>query len=383
MIAVLLVPTGVRPEESPQSVLRKEKARLTEMRKRAEKAADELGEAIRKEKASRHKVNDYRKRLARQRQLIARIDRKLSDLSRDMEKAEAEVRAVAEERAGTRRRMERVAALAFAHDRMSAVLFPLDIRAERLRYLTRILLDAEADRYDRLGSDRERKASALSGIERKVQLSERRISREKKVGESLRSRREEEETRLARIRAQKESKEKELQALRSRLARMEALVARIERRVREEERRASRKEKEKGPSKFSGVPGGLVAPVRGKVVGPFGKFRDPVFDVEVENNGVEIEANTGSPIRSIGKGKVVFSGAVAGFGNVLIIQHGSGLFSVYGKAESFSVAQGQVVGPGQNIGRLPENAGGKSVLYLELRAAGTAIDPVPVIPLSR
>jgi septal ring factor EnvC (AmiA/AmiB activator) len=98
---------------------------------------------------------------------------------------------------------------------------------------------------------------------------------------------------------------------------------------------------------------------------------------------VEIEAPSGSPIRSVGKGHVVFSGTVSGFGKVLIIQHGTGLFSVYGKAESFSVAQDQIVAPGQNIGRLPDSPTGKSVLYLELRAAGTAIDPTAVIPLSR
>jgi septal ring factor EnvC (AmiA/AmiB activator) len=38
---------------------------------------------------------------------------------------------------------------------------------------------------------------------------------------------------------------------------------------------------------------------------------------------------------------------------------------------------------GEPVGKLPANPGGKSVLYLELRAAGTAIDPSTLIPLSR
>jgi septal ring factor EnvC (AmiA/AmiB activator) len=75
--------------------------------------------------------------------------------------------------------------------------------------------------------------------------------------------------------------------------------------------------------------------------------------------------------------------SVSGFGKVLILQHGSGLFSVYGKAESFSVKQGQSVAAGEAVGKLPVGSGGKSVLYLELRAAGTAIDPSTVIPFSR
>jgi septal ring factor EnvC (AmiA/AmiB activator) len=257
------------------------------------------------------------------------------------------------------------------------------VRGERLRYLMTRVLASEAQKIGRLSDEKEKKENALSGIERQVHQSEKKISREKKVGTLLLTQREKEAKRLQGIKTQKARKEKEVKALRARVARMKALVSRIEREVREAERRRPRKGRGAGPSKFSSIPGGLVAPVRGRVVGPFGKYRDPVFDVEVENLGVEIEATSGSPIRSIGKGNVVFSGTVSGFGKVLIIQHGTGLFSVYGKAESFSVSQGQVVAPGQNIGRLPASPDGKSVLYLELRAAGTAIDPMAVIPLAR
>jgi septal ring factor EnvC (AmiA/AmiB activator) len=383
MIAAILIPPGVSSAGSTQNRLRKEKSRLTEMRKRAKKAEAELKKALKRERAARHKVDGIRKRITVQRRLIARIDKKLSALARQMKKVESEMRAVERRRANTRRRLERATVLAFLEKRGAAGLVPVEVRGERLRYFARMVLASEAKRYSHLSADKEEKESALSGIERKVQLSEKRISREKKVGRTLLSQQKTEAARLAKIKAQKAKKEKELKALRARVKRMKTLVSRIEREVREAERRRSRGGKGKGPSKFSRVPGGLVAPVRGKVVGRFGRYRDPVFDVEVENHGVEIEASSGSPIRSIGRGKVVFSGTVSGFGKVLIIQHGTGLFSVYGKAESFRVAQGQVVAPGQNIGRLPKSPGGKSMLYLELRAGGTAIDPAAVIPLTR
>ncbi len=383
MIAAVLLSPGVSVGGGTRDELRREKERLTEMRKKAEEAAAELDEALRRERTARNKVDDIRKRLRSQRRLIARIDRKLDALARDMEKKETEVRAIEEARAGRQREMERSTIRAFLRERDAAGLLPLKARRERVRHFMGLVLASTSERVFRLSADKEKMETALSGIERQVQLSEKRITREKKVGESLLSQKETEAKRLAGIKSQKQKKEKELKALRARVARMEALVSRIEREVREAERRRPRKGKTEGPSRFSSIPGGLVAPVRGKVVGPFGKYRDPVFDVEVENHGVEIEANSRSPIRSVGKGNVVFSGTVSGFGNVLIIQHGTGLFSVYGKAESFSVAQGQVVAPGQNIGRLPASPDGKSVLYLELRAAGTAIDPSAVIPLSR
>lgn len=383
MIVALLLPSGNSLAGSTQERLRREKARLTEMRRKAEAAAAELDEALRREKTARDKIDDIRKRLASQRRLIARIDKKLDALGRDMEKTESEVRAIEETRASSQRALERSAVMAFSKAKNEAGLAPLEVHGERIRLFTGLVLSAEARNVSRLAADKEKMEDELSGIERQVRLSEKRISRERKVGESLLTQREQEAKRLAGIRSRKANKEKELKALRARVARMETLVSRIEREVREAERRRPKKGKSEGPSKFSSIPGGLVAPVRGRVVGQFGKYRDPVFDVEVENNGVEIEASSGAPVRSIAKGKVVFSGTVSGFGNVLIIQHGTGLFSVYGRADSFSVAQGQVIGPGQNIGRLPASPDGKSVLYLELRAAGTAIDPLAVIPLSR
>jgi septal ring factor EnvC (AmiA/AmiB activator) len=383
MIAAFLLPPGISSGGSTRDRLRREKARLTEMRKKAEEAAAELDLALRQEKTARSKVDDIRKRLAVQRRRIARIDRRLSALARDMDKAESEVRALEQERVGTQRELEQAAVLAFRKAKEAARLPLVVVRGERLRYLMTRVLASEAQKIGRLSDEKEKKENALSGIERQVHQSEKKISREKKVGTLLLTQREKEAKRLQGIKTQKARKEKEVKALRARVARMKALVSRIEREVREAERRRPRKGRGAGPSKFSSIPGGLVAPVRGRVVGPFGKYRDPVFDVEVENLGVEIEATSGSPIRSIGKGNVVFSGTVSGFGKVLIIQHGTGLFSVYGKAESFSVSQGQVVAPGQNIGRLPASPDGKSVLYLELRAAGTAIDPMAVIPLAR
>lgn len=363
--------------------LQKEKSRLTEIRKKAADAAQELAETLRREKSARHKVEDIKARLSRQRKMIARVDRQLERLNRKMEEAESDVRALEQERAASYRGLGGAAAQAFVGMRESPPAPVAGGREERMRYFTLRVLDAEAGRYARLTEDKERKEAMLLGLEKELHVSERRFSREKRVGDSLLVQRRTEAQRLEGIRAEKQKKQKELRALRARIARMETLVSRIERQVREAERARMAKGVVPGPSKFSAIPGGVLAPVRGRVVGLFGKHRDPVFDVDVESRGVEIEAPSGSPIRSIGKGKVVFSGSVAGFGNVLIIQHGSGLFSVYGRGETFSASQDEEVVGGQRIGRLPRSPNGKSVLYLELRAAGTAIDPMLVVPLSR
>lgn len=376
-LAAWMVLASAAPAADSVSDLRKEKARLTEMKRKAEKAAAELAETLRREKTSRSRMGELESRLAKQRRLIVGIDRRLAALGGQLDRAEREVRALEEEKGRAQRGMSAAASIVFTSDLGRPCMLPDAAVCERRRYIADRILKEEGERYGRLAADQQEKERTLSVIERRLEDSERRMAQQKKVGEKLASQQEAERRRLAEIEKRKKDKAKELRALRARIARMESLVSRIERRMK------ARGMRKPGPSRFSGVAGGLAPPLAGKVVGRFGKQRDPLFDVDVESRGVEIEAESGAVIHAVGSGEVVFEGSVSGFGRVLILQHGSGLFSVYGKAERFTVKQGQAVAAREAVGKLPVNPGGKSVLYLELRAAGTAIDPASVIPLSR
>lgn len=375
-LALLVVVSFAVAADSPGR-LRQEKARLTEMKQKAEKAAAELAETIRREKSSRSRVSELQARLAAQRRTIVRIDRRLLRLGVQLDHAEREIRVLDEERGKAQRGLSASTSEVFRRDRDEVGAWPETAARERRRYFARRVLVAELARYGRLTADKEEKERLLSGIERRLEDSERRMAEQKKAGDRLVAQQETERRRLADIEKRKKEKARELKALRARIARLEALVSRIERQAKEKEPRKA------GPRRFAAVPGGLVPPLEGKVVGRFGKQRDPVFDVEVETRGVEIEAASGAVVHAVGAGEVVFAGSVSGFGKVLILQHGSGLFSVYGKADHYFVKQGQTVAAGEAVGKLPVNPGGKSVLYLELRAAGNAIDPASAIPLSR
>jgi murein hydrolase activator len=371
---------GTAFAESPAR-LRQEKARLEEAKREAARKADELAEAIRRERTTRKRVSELTSRLNQKRREIARMDQRLTGLNREIMRQEARVRALEEEKSRKEQEISVAALLAFMIARDGKWGAFREARDERLRYFARRVLEEELLDYGRLAASKEEVEAKLTGTVRELSLSERRRGREERVGERLASQQEEHARRLREIAREKERKEKELAALRARIAGFESLISRIERMVREQEQQKRRVPP--GATKFSAVPGGLTQPLSGRIVTRFGKLHDPVFGVDLENRGVEIEAAAGSPIRAIGAGEVVFVGTVPGFGNVLILQHGSGLFSVYGKAGSYMPRHGQRVATGEVIGRLPSNPGGKSVLYLELRAAGTAIDPLSVIAFPR
>ncbi|MEW6721336.1 MAG: peptidoglycan DD-metalloendopeptidase family protein [Thermodesulfobacteriota bacterium] len=396
---VLLLPalflSGAASAAGESAELRRERSRLMEMKAREEKTAAELSEALRKEKLTKERVTVLQKRLNRQRELLAGIDRRLSALERRQDETEREVREISEAQGRTRSGIRRAARIAFERRRAEPAGPPVRPASERERYLMRGFLGADLEDFERLSQARERKERELSGIERQVEISERKMDREKKVGDSLLSRAETERKRLAGIEREKQAKQRELRALRARIARMESLVSRIERLAKERERLARKKAERKAgreaaprppaepPRRFASLAGGLSSPMPGRIVTRFGKQHDPTFDVTIENRGVELEGASGALVKASAAGEVAFSGAVSGFGNVLILQHGSGLFSVYGKLDAFLARTGQEVAKGQVVGRLPESPTGKSVLYFELRAGGTAIDPASVISLDR
>jgi septal ring factor EnvC (AmiA/AmiB activator) len=393
LLAVFLL-WGPAHARNGSTELRREKARLLEMKAREEKTEAELTEALRKEKLTKGRVSELQARLKRQRGVIAGIDRRLSVLGERLSETEKEVQDLTEAQRTARRGLRQATVLAFEGYR-ERFASPMERSStERVRFLMRGYLGADLENVERLSLERKRKEAELSGIERQVEISERKMAREQKEGERLLSRHEAERKKLSDIAKEKENKRKELRALRAKIARMESLVARIEKLAKERERLRRKRAREEAarrgakppaeatsPKRFASLAGGLSSPLPGKVVTRFGRQHDPTFDVTIENHGVEIEGASGASVKAAAPGEVAFAGAVSGFGNVLILQHGSGLFSVYGKLDGFLVKTGQDVARGQPVGKLPGSPSGKSVLYFELRAGGTAIDPASVISL--
>ncbi len=385
----LIAPAAVPAGRDTAGELRKERGRLLEMKAREEKTALELTEAIRKEKRSKGRVDDLQVRLKRQKTLLAGIDRKVSALNARLERVESAVREIEAAHGQAKSALRKTAVAAFHGERAGAG-DPFDSSArERERNFMRLRLVAKTENIVRITRTRDRKEEELTGIERQVAVTERAMAREKKVGDSLLSRQEEERRRLSDLEREKKRKEKELRSLRAKIARMESVISRVERKVKERERlarkRAAGGEEVRTPAepprRFASLSGGVSAPLPGKVVTRFGRQLDATFDVTVENRGVEIEALSGASVKAVARGEVAFAGNVSGYGNVLIVQHGGGLFSVYGRLETFLVKQGEAVKKGAAVARLPVSPSGKSVLYFELRAGGTAIDPTSVMPL--
>ena len=93
-------------------------------------------------------------------------------------------------------------------------------------------------------------------------------------------------------------------------------------------------------------------------------------------NGVTIAAPLGAVVSAIYPGTVTFAGPFEGFGNLVIVDHGSNAFSLYGYLGSITLAEGARVDTGAQVGEVGTPPVGPAALYFELRIDGRSVDPV-------
>ena len=96
---------------------------------------------------------------------------------------------------------------------------------------------------------------------------------------------------------------------------------------------------------------GFIVPVEGRISGSFGNQR--VFNgvPKSPHSGVDIASPEGTPVKASGSGEVVLSGKDYFYtGNMVIINHGMGLQTIYAHLQDSTVKQGDMVKKGQVIG---------------------------------
>jgi septal ring factor EnvC (AmiA/AmiB activator) len=122
---------------------------------------------------------------------------------------------------------------------------------------------------------------------------------------------------------------------------------------------------------FASLRGQLRAPVAGKLAARFGAKRG-----EASWKGVFIKAPEGAEVHAVAGGRVVFADWMRGFGNLIIVDHGSQYLSIYGNNQTLLKQAGDPVKAGDPIASAGNTGGNEeSGLYFELRHLGQAFDP--------
>lgn len=121
----------------------------------------------------------------------------------------------------------------------------------------------------------------------------------------------------------------------------------------------------------SAAKGTFAWPAKGEIVRKFGANG---------SKGIDIAGKVGQPVKAAAPGKVVYAGSgLRSYGRMIIVRHSNDYLTAYAYNEKLLVREGDSVKQGATIADMGTGPGGSPVLHFEVRKAGAAVDPVPLL----
>lgn len=134
-----------------------------------------------------------------------------------------------------------------------------------------------------------------------------------------------------------------------------------------------------GTTPVGGISAGWTTPAAGPLTSGFGRRSNPTGGGQQHHAGLDLAPGCDAPIAAAGRGVVVRSGAAAGYGNLVVVDHGEGVVTRYGHMddEDLVVVVGQPVSAGQQIARVGSTGDSTGChLHFEVLVDGLAVDPL-------
>jgi len=156
---------------------------------------------------------------------------------------------------------------------------------------------------------------------------------------------------------------------------LESLVSKLETEIARQQAARAAQQRSDGSDGLNGLEGlqaKLPYPVPGSIHGRFGVERPEGG----RWRGVVIRAVSGTPVRAVAPGRVVYANWLTGFGNLMIVDHGAQYLTVYAYNQSLLHAVGDRVARGETLARVGSTGGQvEPGLYFEIRHKGVPVNP--------
>lgn len=350
---------------------------LQHIRKKIETERARIEESHAQEKLVLSDLDEIEAALAARQKELKKYEGDLKTQGAKIEELEEAIRALEQEMGAQASTLSHRIAVLYKVSRggVTNALLAGDSFPEMLRkymYLTRVidynagLLEGYAEKIERIS----RKQQELKNNEERLQTL---TTQTREVRENILGHQEEKAALLAKVKSEKALHLKALEELEQASGRLQALINQLE--------KGSAASVAPSPSvagkRFSALKGLLDFPAEGNVISLFGKQEDPDFATVAFNRGIEIKAQPGAPIKAVLGGTVIYSGWFKGYGNIIILDHGEGYYTLSGHASELFKAVGQKVGGGEEIGLVGETGSLRGPnLYFEIRHHGQPLDPL-------
>jgi septal ring factor EnvC (AmiA/AmiB activator) len=382
LLCALLLGAGSPPAAAQN--MKKKQAELKKLRSEIDRYEKRIKESEKKERGALQRLDDYDRQTSLIRSLLSRLSEEIIASQKEIAIAQLNLATAEKELARLKREYARTIVSMYKRGRTHDTELLLSSRSVNEMFIRSKYLKAYSERQR--GNAREirrrKEKIEMQKLLLEEKLKEHRATiTEKRVEESsLKSKVREHKNLLSKVRQDKQSYEKQLRRKQAAARKVERMIADLierERKRVEAERRKMAKESGKAemaplPSKaisntkFGKLKGRLPWPVsQGAVVGLFGEHTNPRLGTVTLSSGIDIAVPSGSPVKSVADGIVSVKSFVVGYGNLIIVRHDEGFFTVYAHLSEMRVREDQKVKAGQVIGKSGEGISGP-VLHFEL-----------------
>ena len=126
---------------------------------------------------------------------------------------------------------------------------------------------------------------------------------------------------------------------------------------------------------------GFITPAKGVFGSGFGLRLHPIFREVRPHNGLDITAKLGDAVWAAKEGRVLYSGTMTGYGNVIILDHGNGVSTLYAHLSKILVNPGDAEKKGEVVALVGATGWATGPhLHFEVRVGGIAKDPMLFLP---
>ena len=216
----------------------------------------------------------------------------------------------------------------------------------RKKYL-QVLNEYEEKIKERINNNIKSLKNEKKALQKEKENKENLIESKNKEFENLENDRKLKKKYIKKIKDQKSQLQKNLDSKKAMITQIKSLIKKLyadkeEIKKREEELAKIRTQKNKATSgNFAKMKGKLPWPTKGKIVGKFGTIKNQKLNTLTENLGIDILTEPNEKVYSVLDGVVLTITNIRNFGDIIILDHGAGYYSVYSNLKNISVFEGQ------------------------------------------